>query len=428
MAIPTLTPASEVSAIVLPATGSTSFVASKCPIGVYTASVDFLSGASDQVAYTYQKLGGDILDIELTTGSVYAAYEEAVLEYSYILNMHQSKNILSDVLGMTTGTFNHDGELKDGILSSSLSGTHISLKYPKITLAFNQRYTEGISTQAGIGGSTRIYSGSFTAVDNKQDYDLGAIILSASNNDLDEATGNPVPYSGLVSGKKVIVERVYYKTPHAMWRFYGYYGGLNVTGDFHTYGQYADDSTFEVIPAWQNKLQAVAYEDHLYTRTSHYSYEIINNQLRLFPVPDNVSPENFWVRFSIATGSFGGPEDERSTGINNMNTLPFENIPYQSINSIGKQWIRRFALALSKETLGQIRSKFGDNIPIPGETLTLNGKDLLSQAQTEQKDLREELKSVLDEMTYAKLIETDAAIADNSSKIQEKITLPVFVG
>ena len=90
MAIPTLTPASEVSAIVLPATGSTSFVASKCPIGVYTASVDFLSGASDQVAYTYQKLGGDILDIELTTGSVYAAYEEAVLEYSYILNMHQS--------------------------------------------------------------------------------------------------------------------------------------------------------------------------------------------------------------------------------------------------------------------------------------------------------------------------------------------------
>ena len=169
MAIPTLTPASEVSAIVLPATGSTSFVASKCPIGVYTASVDFLSGASDQVAYTYQKLGGDILDIELTTGSVYAAYEEAVLEYSYILNMHQSKNILSDVLGMTTGTFNHDGELKDGILSSSLSGTHISLKYPKITLAFNQRYTEGISTQAGIGGSTRIYSGSFTAVDDRQD-------------------------------------------------------------------------------------------------------------------------------------------------------------------------------------------------------------------------------------------------------------------
>ena len=256
----------------------------------------------DQVAYTYKKLGGDILDIELVEENVYAAYEEAVLEYSYILNMHQSKNILSDVLGMTTGTFNHNGELKDGILSSSLSGTHVSLKYPKITLAFNQRYTEGISTQAGIGGSTRIYSGSFTAVDDKQDYDLGAIILSASNNNLDEATGNPVPYSGLVSGKKVIVEKVYYKTPHAMWRFFGYYGGLNTVGNLANYGQYADDSTFQLIPVWQNKAQAMAFEDSIYTRNSHYSFELDNNHLRIFPIPqnpDSVSPKYFHFDFRI---------------------------------------------------------------------------------------------------------------------------------
>ena len=136
MAIPTLTPVSTTSAITLPSTGTPSLVAASCPIGVYTASTDFLSGAADQVAYTYQKLGGDILDIELTTGSVYAAYEEAVLEYSYIVNMHQSKNILSDVLGMTTGTFDHDGE--------SLTGdTNVALKYPKTTFAYNQKMTEG---------------------------------------------------------------------------------------------------------------------------------------------------------------------------------------------------------------------------------------------------------------------------------------------
>ena len=111
MAIPTLTPASQVSAVILPRTGSASDVSLQTPIGVYDASTDFLSGAADQINYTYQKLGGDVLDIELTTGSVYAAYEEAVLEYSYIVNMHQSKNILSDILGMTTGTFDHDGEL-----------------------------------------------------------------------------------------------------------------------------------------------------------------------------------------------------------------------------------------------------------------------------------------------------------------------------
>jgi hypothetical protein len=78
-----------------------------------------------------------------------------------------------------------------------------------------------------------------------------------------------------------------------MWRFYGYYGGLNVVGDMHNYGQYADDSTFNVIPPWQNKIQAIAYEDHLYTRTSHYSYEINDNKLLLYPTPQEVSPENF---------------------------------------------------------------------------------------------------------------------------------------
>ena len=84
-----------------------------------------------------------------------------------------------------------------------------------------------------------------------------------------------------IMGKKILIKKVYYKTPHAMWRFYGYYGGLNVVGNFHNYGQYADDSSFQVIPAWHNKMQAVTYEDHLYTRTSHYSFEILDISLKL---------------------------------------------------------------------------------------------------------------------------------------------------
>jgi hypothetical protein len=91
MAIPTLTPSSTKSAIVLPATGSTTKVAAACPIGFYTGSADFLAGAAAQVAFTYKKLGGDVLDIELTEQNVYANYEEAVLEYSYLVNIHQSK-------------------------------------------------------------------------------------------------------------------------------------------------------------------------------------------------------------------------------------------------------------------------------------------------------------------------------------------------
>ena len=202
-----------------------------------------------------------------------------------------------------------------------------------------------------------------------------------------------------------------------------------MVGDFHNYGQYADDSTFQVIPAWQNKMQAISYEDHLYTRTSHYSYEIINNKLRLYPSPTAVSPEKWWIRFSIDSGPYDDPSDTKSgQGVNNMNTLPFQNIPYANINSIGKQWIRRFALALSKETLGQIRGKFGGVVPIPGESITLNAADLLSQAKDEQTLLRDELKEQLAEMTYAKLTETDKGMIDNSATILERVPLKIFVG
>ena len=109
-----------------------------------------------------------------------------------------------------------------------------------------------------------------------------------------------------------------------------------------------------------------------------------------------------------------------------MNTLPFENIPYENINSIGHQWIRRFALALSKETLGQIRGKFGGSVPIPGESVSLNASDLLSQAKEEQSSLREELKTILDELTYPKLLESDKGMVDNAKAIVSESPLKIL--
>ena len=429
MAIPTLTPKSTVSAIVLPATGSALYVADQCPFGMFTGSTEFLSGAAEQVAYTYKKLGGDVLDLEITTGSVYAAYEEAVLEYSYIINMHQAKNILSDVLGMTTGTFNSDGELLAGNLSSSLSGTHVALKYPKFSFSYSQRVAEAFSTEAGAGGTTRIYSASFKATGSVQDYDLQLILHSSSINNLDVATGEPVPYAGFVTGSKIIVDQVYYKTPSAMWRFYGYYGGLNTVGNLANYGQYADVSTFQLIPVWQNKAQAMAFEDSIYTRNSHYSFELNNNILRLFPTPPigGSGPDYFWFRFRIGEDAWTASTGSNVDGINNMNTIPFGNVPYENINSIGKQWIRRFTLALSKETLGQVRSKFA-TVPIPGESVTLNGPALISEGREEQTNLRTELKETLDELTYQALAEKDAAIAGSVNTINQNIPAGVYVG
>tara|TARA_R100001082_G_C4363412_1_gene160576 strand:- start:917 stop:2170 length:1254 start_codon:yes stop_codon:yes gene_type:complete len=417
MSFPSLTPRSTNSARVLPSTGSSGDVATSLAIGYYTGSTAFINGAVAQVAYTYKRLGGDVLDIELTADNVYNHYEEAVLEYSYIVNLHQARNSLGSALGGTTGSFEHRGTISET--------NSKSLKYPKFKFDYVFEIADKFSTEATVGGTETLYSASFDRQSNQQDYDLQNIV-SAS------AAAGQLPASLTLGGnRRIKIRQLYYVTPRQMWRFYGYYGGLNVVGDFHNYGQYADDSTFQVIPTWQNKIQAVSYEDHLYTRTSHYSYEINNNKLRIYPTPDSVSPEKFWFRFTVDDSdaySSGSYSPSKRDGINNMNTLPFSNLPFNKINSMGQQWIRRFSLALSKETLGQIRGKFGGSVPIPGDNVTLNASDLLSQASTEQTGLREELNKQLDEMLYSKLAETDKAMIDNTDAIVAKAPLKIYVG
>jgi hypothetical protein len=418
-----LNPISETSAIVLTSTGSTSLVAAGCPFGMYTGSADFLSGASLQVGYTYKKLGGDVVDIELTPANVYAAYEEAVLEYSYIINIHQSKNSLSTFLGNQTGTFDHLGSMKTGP-----SGTNLA--YPRFTIGYARRVGDGAAAAAGFGGTVAQYSASFQPVNNQQDYNLQAIIQSASDSGTDDA-GKTVDYAGKVDNKRIIVQQVFYKSPRAMWRFYGYYGGFGVVGNYSTYGQYADDSTFEIIPTWQNKLQAKMYEDSIVTRTSNYAYEIINDKLRLFPTPDAWADgfaDRVWVKFMVDIT----PWDQGTTnvgvqGVNNLNTMPFDNVPYVNINAIGKQWIRKYALALCKEMLGQIRGKF-TTMPIPGESVTLNHSELLSQAKEEQAALKDKLMEILDTITYDELAKTDQELTDAAANVLKVSPLPIFVG
>lgn len=425
MSVPELDPASQTSAVVLPVTGNADNVTGSLPFGIYTSSSDFISGAVDQVAYTYKKLGGDVLDLEITEGNVYAAYEEAVLEYSYLLNVHQSKNVLSDFLGNTTGTFDQDGELKDGPLKDQLSGSEVTLKFPSFNFGYARRIADGISEEAGVGGNSTFYSASIDITENVQDYDLQAIVESAS---ADPSSSFYNLVGANPNFEKVLIKRVFYRTPRAMWRFYGYYGGINTVGNLSNYGQYTDDSTFEIIPVWQNKLQAMAYEDALYTRLSHWSYELRNNIIRLFPIPSANDVKKIWFEFTIPSDSFTEGEVKIGmNGINNINTLPLANIPYENINSIGKQWIRRFALSIAKETLGQVRSKIA-TIPIPNESVTLNGPALVSEAKDEQDKLREELKAVLDELTYSKLMESDANLVDNANKIISSIPMVIFVG
>jgi len=438
MAVPVLAPKSQTSAIVLPSTGTFSNVASSLPLGIYANSTDFISGAVDQVAYIYKMIGGDVLDIEITEGQAYAAYEDAVLTYSYLVNLHQAKNSLGSMLGSPTGTFNSDGEIKSGSALYNLvsSSGPLNLTYPMYDITAVRDAADAFSHEAGVGGKIDIYSASFEAQPNQQDYDLQNIVSSSA------ANSTSVLYGKVNPGSRITVRKVYYKSPRAMWRFYGYYGGLNAVGNLSTYGQYADDSTFEVIPAWHNKLQAMAYEDNIYTRISHYSYEIKNNKLRIFPIPDSTDIRTFWFEFSVGAGNGANVgigilsgssytelsgKDARIGGVNNINTLPFSNIPFENINAIGKHWIRRYALAVAKGMLAEIRSKF-QTIPIPGESVTLNGADLRSQSKEEKDALKEELVKILEETDYNTLAEKRTALSDNANKVLAAVPNVIFVG
>lgn len=424
MSLPTFSPTSQMSAVILPVTGNTTNVnTTSLPFGVYinseywtTEQIDaYKSGSAEQVSYVYKMLGGDILDIELVEGNVHAAYEIATLEYSYLINLHQSKNALPFVLGQTTGTFNSDGQLT----GSNTSLLNANLAFPKTSFTYAKNIALGVSTEALLNGNEPIYSASFNSEPSVQDYDLQSIISGASGEN-----------NWGVDNKRVVIRKVYYKTPGASWNFYGYFGGLNVVGNLSTYGQYADDSTFEIIPTWQNKLQAMAYEDAIKTRVSDWSFQIRNNKLRLFPVPNGSSPVKFWVEFSVPSDSFTESNPNIASGINginNMNTIPFQNLPFDKINSIGKQWIRRFALAICKEMLGQVRSKF-TAVPIPGQNITLNGDKLLSESKEEQKTLRDELKTLLGDMEYKKIGEDSAKMMEDASKVQSYIPNLIFCG
>lgn len=429
MALPVLTPASNSSKSILSPTGTLGNISTTTlPLGIYLSTdywssdqiSSFKQGAIEQVAYVYKKLGGDVLDIELVETQVYAAYEEATLEYSYLVNLHQGKNVLSKLLGAKTGSFDSSGQLTGSDITGS---ERVELKYPKVTFGYAARIADSYSSVQMLNSSIPTYTSSIAITPGVQDYDLQTAVENAV------LSGN-IPGITSLDDKRITIKKVFYKTVGASWNFYGYFGGLNVVGNLSTYGQYADDSTFEIIPAWQNKMQAMAYEDAIKTRVSDWSYQLRNNKLRLFPTPSDSGPDRFWFEFQFPLEPWKDDAGSASTGldgVNNLNTIPFQNIPYDKINSMGKQWIRRYALSLCKEMLGYIRSKFS-TIPIPGESVTLNGTTLVSEAKAEQKELKEELTKVLDETSYDKLLERDAAAAENSYKVLNFAPNLIYVG
>ena len=409
MSTDNLLPLSQISAKRLPSTGSYDDVPNMLPYDVYKDSTTFITGAYDQVSYVYQELAGNILDIELETSNVYTAYQLSTLEYNYIVNIHNAKNNLANVLGASTASYDSEGQITDG--------EAIGNKYLKFMLGYVNRISDGIAREAGFGRDFKEYTASIDLVDGQQVYDLQEILSGMSE------------FAGVVGTKRVLVKKINYQSANANWRFFsGLYGGFNVLGNMTSYGQYSDDSTFEVIPAWQNKLQAMAFKDALYTRTSHFSYEISNNKIRLFPVPfHGWLVKKVVVYFTVNDDPWDETEgvNEGVNGVSNLSNFPVEHLPFDSINQIGKQWIRKYALAICKGMLAQSRGKLS-SIPIPGGEVTLNHSALESQAKEEKENLRKELMEILDQMTYKELTKSDAEMLDEGQKILQKIPLAIY--
>ena len=101
--------------------------------------------------------------------------------------------------------------------------------------------------------------------------------------------------------------------------------------------------------------------------------------------------------------------------------MPYTNPNYDLINSIGRQWIFEYTLALVKEILGYVRGKYG-TIPIPNADITLNQSDLLAAATAEKTALLERLRAYFDETSRSSLLERRASEKESRDKELEPST------
>ena len=166
--------------------------------------------------------------------------------------------------------------------------------------------------------------------------------------------------------------------------------------DTFGFGQYSPGVNFLLMPVYHDLLTMQAIEMNDDIRKSAYSFELINNKLTLFPIPTQNATLFFeYVKVSERDSVI---KDAASSGslISNISNVPYENPTYAQINTVGRQWVYQYTLALAKEMLGYVRGKY-QTVPVPGAEVTLNGGDLLSAASSEKTSLLEQLRGTLEE-------------------------------
>ena len=394
------------------------------PFGIYDDDEHFIHEADKMVVYVKRKLGDDILSVELTNKQIWANFEEATLKYSKIINQNQAESYMSNLMGISTGS------LEDG--SGNKVGPHgKEQQFPRETLEYLIRRAEPYADQAGVGGAYNTISGSIALEQGRQDYDIytelkttdvsGSEVAVMSNAYLTSSNTTRLPHAA--KGKLRIYE-VFHFSPQAAYRFFDTTSAINYLNNQFAFESFTPETVFYVLPVFEDYLRAGQLDISNRIRRSNYSYKIQGTKIRIFPTPTQDNPQNLFLKVGFPSDPFKPAfEDETIFGVSNLSNIPFGNITYKGINSIARHWIREYTLALCKETLGLVRSKFS-SVPIPGADLQMNGSELISQGREDQDKLKTSLGEQLDKLTYQKLLETDAAQSEQMQNILKRIPVP----
>ena len=372
------------------------------PFAFFDSDNAFQTEADAMVTFVKRRLGDDILSVELTKKQIWSCFEEAFLEYGSIVNQYQAKSQLLSLLGMQTGSLDEATQ-----------------KFPRDTLNYIVRLAEPYAVEAGLGGTYNTVSGSIQLRQSVQDYDLYTDLV-------DPNTNIPVVSSSLnPERRKMRIFEVMHYNPSAAYRFFDTTSAINYLNNEFSFESFTPETVFYVLPVFEDILRGGQMNISNRVRRSNYSYRVTGTKLRIFPAPTAENPLKLWVRVGFENNPLTPAFDDKSIGgVSNLSNVPYGNFVYSRVNSMAKQWVRQYSLALCKELLGTIRSKFS-SVPIPGGDLQLDGSDLKSSAKEEKDKLRTELKEMLDSMTYNKLIETKATEIDNQQKILKAIPVPM---
>jgi hypothetical protein len=378
--------------------GSNSFSPGDTPFGFYDNDPEFQKDADKFSVFAARRLGYPIVDIELQNLNFYAALEEAVTIYANELYGYKVRDNYLTLEGADASKM----DIESTVVVPNL-GRIIQM-------------AEQYGVEAGTGGNVDWHKGSVQLTASVQDYNL------------EEWVKVNIPH---YKKHDIEIMRVYYESPPAIVKFFDPYvgtgmGAMNMMDSFG-FGDYSPAINFVLMPLNYDLqvIQQIEMSDTI--RRSNYSFEMHNNHLRIFPIPDGTVKEMYFEYILGTERSDASFVVGESSTISNIYDVPYTNPNYDDINSIGRSWIFEYALALCKEMLGYIRGKY-QTVPIPGDTVTLNQGDLITAATNEKERLIDRLRAYLGETSREKLLERRAA---ESKFIQDELAnvpFPIYIG